>query len=219
MNIFEKSSDIYGNYSSEKMQQMTKNFLDAVKSVRNKLGSRAYKLDQYLNMIFEAASCTDSFDAMSDGSSFFSELRVLCRGILNYESENKEHPFYQTARSFIENHRFPYREKYTLLEIYCVLLIPQFTDYAVNEYTEKIKRKVNSAVDTVALSQYYDLIADLVGEEEMETLNNAIRERFIMISAVNSFLQSITDECLYCLTYRDPETSKQVFQLIQEENL
>ncbi len=100
-----------------------------------------------------------------------------------------------------------------------MLLIPQFTDYAVNEYTKKIKQKVNSAVDTVALSQYYDLIADLAGEEEMETLNDAIKERFIMASAVNSFLQSITDECLYCLTYRDPETSKQIFQLIQEENL
>ncbi len=80
MNIFEKTSDIYGNYSLEKMQQITKNFLDAAKSVRNKLGNRAYELDQYLNMIFEVISCTDGFDAMSDGSSFFSELRALCQG-------------------------------------------------------------------------------------------------------------------------------------------
>lgn len=94
---------------------------------------------------------------------------------------------------------------------------PKFADFAVRKFTEDIKRRVRQEIDTVLVSQYIKLIIDMVGEEEMVALNNAITGRFIISSIVNSFLQAITNEYLYCLLHRDPETSKQVFQLIMED--
>lgn len=138
---------------------------------------------------------------------------------MNYEPIAKDHEFYQTAKEFIENHQYPYKEKNILMEIYCALLTPQFTDYAVKKFIEDVKQRVNREIDIILVSQHSKLIVDIVGEEEMAALNKAITDRFIISSIMDSFLQAITNEYLYCLLHRGPETSKQVFQLIMEENL
>ena len=53
----------------------------------------------------------------------------------------------------------------------------------------------------------------------MVALNSVIIDRFVISSTLNLFLQAITNEYLYCLLHRDPETSKRVFQRIVEEEL
>ena len=138
---------------------------------------------------------------------------------MDYDPEVKNHEFYQTAKRFIEDHRYPYKEKHTLLEIYFVLLTPQFTNCAVKKFIEDIKQTLSQEIDTILVAQHSKLIVDLIGEDKMVALNSVIIDRFVMSSTLNSFLQAITNEYLYCLLHKDPETSKRVFQLIMEEEL
>ena len=47
----------------------------------------------------------------------------------------------------------------------------------------------------------------------MEELNRKLR-RFQVVSLRDAFLQGYTNDLLYQLTWRDPESSKQIFQLL-----
>ena len=219
MNILKSEEDVYGRYLQEELHKATKDFFTVSRSIKNKLGDKSYKLDQYLSAVLKIANCKLNTDAAEDGRQFFSGFRRLCLGILNYDSSIIEHEFYQTAKDYIAGHRLLYKDRHTLLNIYCALLTPQFTDYAVNKFSEEIESRANIEVDTVLMSKNYELIAKIVDEEDMKVLNMAIRGRFIISSIMNSFLQSITNEYLYCLLHRDPETSKQVYQLILDEKL
>ena len=216
MNIFKKEKDIYGRYSSERTHNSAEEFFTAVKRIKTKLGDRSYKLDRYIGMLLEAIHCTLNQDAAEEGFSVYSELRGICLSILKGGSKYNEHGFYSTAKDFMENHRLPYKEWYTLLEIYCVLLTPKFTDYAAKIYKNQLKDKIRSVFDIVALMCDYKDLANIVGETEMDKLNEAIKARFLIYPLMESFLQSITDQYLYCLLHRDVETSKQVFRLLTE---
>ncbi len=219
MNILKSEEDIYGKHSQEELHKATKDFFIVSRSIKNKLEDKSYKLDQYLSAVLKIANCKLNTDAAEDGRKFFSELRRLCVGILNYDSSVTSHEFYQTAKEYIAKHRLLYKEHHTLLNIYYALLTPQFTDYAVNKFAEEIESRANIEVDTVLMSENYELIIEIVGEEDMNALNMAIKGRFIISSIMDSFLQSITNEYLYCLLHRDPETSKQVYQLMLKEKL
>ena len=219
MNIFKNEEDTYGRYLREELHKATKSFFTISRSIKNKLWDNSYKLDQYLSAIFKIANCKLNTDAAEDGRKFFSELRRLCVGILNYDSSVTSHEFYQTAKEYIAKHRLLYKERHTLVNIYCALLTPKFTDYAVNKFSEEVESRTNLEIDTVFMSENYELITEIVGEEDMNALNMAIKGRFIISSIMDSFLQSITNEYLYCLLHRDPETSKQVYQLMLKEKL
>ena len=99
-----------------------------------------------MGWVLEIANSKLAVDAAEDGRRYFSEFRGLCKAILDYEPEVKNHEFYQTAKRFIEDHRYPYKEKHTLLEIYFVLLTPQFTNYAVKKFIEDIKQTLSQGM-------------------------------------------------------------------------
>ena len=204
MNILKSEEDVYGRYLQEESHKATKDFFIVSRSIKNKLGDKSYKLDQYLSAVLKIANCKLNTDAAEDGRNFFSELRRLCVGILNYDSSVTSHEFYQTAKEYIAEHRLLYKERHTLLNIYCALLTPKFTDYAVNKFSEEVETRANLEIDTVLMSENYEFIAGIVDEEDMNTLSMAIKARFITSSIMNSFLQSITNEYLYCLLQRDP---------------
>ncbi len=75
-----------------------------------------------------------------------------------------------------------------------------------NKFAEEVQNSANIEIDTVLMSENYEFIAGIVDEEDMNALNMAIKGRFIISSIMNSFLQSITNEYLYCLLHRGPET-------------
>ena len=60
------------------------------------------------------------------------------------------------------------------------MLTPKFTDYAVNKFSEEIESRANIEVDTVLMSENYELIAKIVDEKDMNALNMAIKSRFII---------------------------------------
>lgn len=152
----------------------TKNFFEISRRIKQKLGNKSYKLYEYLELILKIVNIPLTADAAEDGRKYFSQLMSLCRGILDYNLNVKEHEFYNTAKEFMVTHKFHYNGNNTLLELYCALLTPKFTDFYVRKFTENIKRRLRQKIDTVLVFQYSRLMLGIVGEEKIIALNNAI---------------------------------------------
>ena len=216
MNIFKEKSDIFGQCSSKKVYELMKNFLKITRKIKRALGENSYKLDKYLDMLLQAINFELNTNAANDGVNAYCELRGICSSILSFNTEYQNHGFYHTAKEFIKNNKFKYKEDHTLLEIYIALLTPKFTSFALKRYIEKIRRKSNSVLDIVELNQSYEYLSNTVGKTEIDSLNAVIMEIFLLCPVINSFLQSISNHYLFCLLHRDEETSKQIFQLITD---
>lgn len=216
MNIFKRESDIFGQYSSEKVYESLKKFFKITKRLKKKLGEDSYKLDRYLNTLLKSINFEFNANAAAEGTEAYRILRGICFSILNFDTSYQSHGFYHTAKEFIESNKFNYKETHTLLEIYSALLTPKFADYVVKKYISKLKMQSSSVLDIVDLRNSYEHLSNLVGKPKMDSLNSAIMESFLFCPVVNSFLQSITNNYLLCLLYRDEETSKQIFQLITD---
>ncbi len=216
MNIFKRESDIFGQYSSEKIYESMKKFFKITKKIKKKLGANSYKLDKYLNMLLKSINFEFNENAAAEGTEAYRVLRGICFSILNFDTRYQNHGFYKTAKEFIESNKFNYKETHTLLEIYSALLTPKFTDYVIKTYISELKMQSSSVLDIIDLQDSYEYLSNAVGKPKMDSLNSAIMESFLFCPVVNSFLQSITNNYLLCLLYRDKETSKQIFQLITD---
>ena len=115
MNIFKKELDIFGQCSSKKVYESMEKFLKITKEIKRALGENSYKLDNYLNMLLNLISLEYNTNAADEGATAYYELRKICLSILNLDSKYQNHGFYQTAKDFIENNKFKYKEKDTLL--------------------------------------------------------------------------------------------------------
>ncbi len=82
--------------------------------------------------------------------------------LLNYEEKYKNYEFYQVAKKIIENNNFKYKENHTLLEIYCALLTPKFTDFIVEKYINRIKLQSSPVLDIIELRQIYEHLSDTI---------------------------------------------------------
>ena len=64
---------------------------------------------------------------------------------------------------------------------------------------------------------YNDVCDMLCNKELMDNLNELLKQRFLIVSSVSAFAQGLTNSFLDCLTERDGQTSKQIFQLILDD--
>ena len=104
--------------------------------------------------------------------------------------------------------------------IYCALLVNVFLNFSVERYHEKLEDAYSRAVDICDLRELFRSICSLLGSEElMEQLNLLFRQRFIIATAMQIYLQGMTNQLIYSLTTRDRETQKQVFQILLDEGM
>ena len=52
----------------------------------------------------------------------------------------------------------------------------------------------------------------------MESLNFAMKRRFLIVPAANNYLQGLSNDYLYSLLHRDKETERHVFQILLDES-
>lgn len=218
MNIFNRESVFLGEHPFEAISEATTEIFKLAKEIRNSLSSQGYLLDSYLSMIFESLNNRLAYDIADEGFQVFSDLFGICTALQNENPRDMtKHPFYETAKKYVEEHPLPYQEKVTVRDFYCTELCSEFIDFAVKNFIKEEKNKLRRVLETVQLQEYYSKIVYLVGEEKMSRLSELLKSRFLIARPVNIFLQAITNQFLYCLTTRDKETSKQIFQLILED--
>lgn len=220
MNIFENESDFLGGASVEHLKHSFAEFIKQAVEIRTKLGNQGYLLDQYLCYLFETSNETLAYEAASKGFETGGILNGLCSGIISGDSKNTDHPFYDEVKAYIEAHPLRSQERATKVSVYCSVLIERCLDSMCKEYYKQIESNAHAVIDVCDFRNLYNRISEILGDEEaMANLNLLFRQRFLVVTAMAAFLQGITNELLYSLTYRDRESSKQIFQLLLDEPL
>lgn len=218
MNIFENESGILGSASVDDLKQSFKEFLQQATEIRIRLGKQRYLLDKYLSDLFEATNGILAYEAATDGFETESTLNSLCTEILRGNVKSNDHPFYEQVKEFIDAHPFKYQERFTKLALYDVMLSCSYLESIYEQYYTDLVADIRDFLDIVDLNNPYNKICEaLGGEKEMEHLNLLFCQRFLIVKAMDIFLQGMTNQLLYSLTYQDRETSKLVFQLLLDE--
>jgi hypothetical protein len=214
----ENENGIIGDAPIEHLNHSFEELIGQSCEIRTKLGNQAYLLDKYLSYLFESTNRTQVYVAASDGFDTAGELNGLCYSVIRDDPKYKDHPFYEQVKAYIDAHPLKHQEPHTKVPIYCSALAGDFLKYSAEKYFDKIKSDSVSVLDICNLCDLYDKICGLLGSEEtMENLNLLFQQRFLITTAMAAFLQGMTNQLLYSLTYRDRESSKQIFQLILDE--
>jgi hypothetical protein len=217
MNMFNEVEGILGYAQTEHLNQALNKFFGQAREIRTRLGGQAYLLDKYLSFLFETVNQRLAHDAASDGFETAGELIGICAGIVRDEPMHTDHWFYTQAREYIESHPLTFQEPHTQVSMYCTLLNDNFMKLAIEQYVTEVKTATRAVLDICDLRELYDQICGLLGSEElMERLNMLFRQRFLIADTMTAFLQGMTNQLLYWLTYRDRETSRQIFQLLPD---
>jgi len=217
MNIFEKRENFLGCFEPEYMKNSILNLFMLAKEIRTKLGRQAYLLDNYISLVLEAANNTLAFEAASEGFEAASQLQELCFDVMDGNNVHTEHPFYQAVRKSFSGKAYSYQEKFTAMSLHYIYLSDLFLEHTTKLFLEEQYEKLISVLDDVMLCELYKKITHIIGEDLMEKLNLTLKQRFFIVSAVSGFIQGLTNGLLYCLTYRDNETNKQIFQLLMDD--
>lgn len=218
MNIFKDKGGIIGEVSIAHLNHMLEKFFEQAAEIRTMLGKQAYLLDEYISCLLEAAAdivaAPDSYedDAM--------QLNNVCYSILRCNEKSKKNPFYQQAKEFIDAHHLPLQEIPTKHSIYSALLASDFLNFSAERFQKRIEYDYSMSADFCSLLERFNQICSLLGnEEDMERLNLLFRDRFLIASAIQIYLQGMTTQLMSVLTMRDRETQKWVFHIILEEQL
>lgn len=218
MNTFYEYEAIIGKAETAYLERTLQEFFELAAAVRRKLGKQDYLLDKYISMILEGANATLLYSAAESGFGVSSELRHLCLAVMDGKTDCAEHPLYEKAQAYIAAHPLNYQERCTKLNLYCIALANDFLEYAAGKYYQQQNEAQRAVFDIVYLRDLYRKIGALLGSEEpLEQLNLLLRQRFLIITPMDGFLQGLTNDLLYSLTSRDVETSRLAVQLWLEE--
>ncbi len=221
MNIFTHETSIIGDMEkAAALKDISARFWQQAAAIRKKLGNRKYLLDDYLASLIDAVSLTqiDNVTTISTNAGF--ALVEICTGIVHGEEKRTEHPFYPYAKAFIEKHPLRFQEPLTKVAIYWSLLADKFYETACKDFSDKIMELFYTELDLGYINERYEIICRLLGEEEsMESFNMLFQQRFLLSDSITVFMQGASPQMASWLEYQDPETSRQVFQLLFDENL
>lgn len=215
MNIFENEVFTFGNLSTQKLKLTYDEFFKQAFDIRAKLGQHSYLLDKYLSYLFEGINEILVFSAGESGFDATNEFDKLCYEALDGDLSDNDHPFSEHIKKYIKENSLPFLEPQTNASIIHCALANEFAEYAIQKYSRSLRFEIGKLFDICGLSDLYNQICKLLGGKElMQNLNELLKERFLIVSSISAFTQGLTNQLLYCLTYRDAQTSKQVFQLM-----
>ena len=216
MNIFQNAETFYGGESKEVAEVPLLSIFRLAKQIRLQLGPKGYLLDSYLDIMFQGLMIGSVSDVLEDGlnAAYDYQHPLLCH-IVEGAKLDMPHPLYQRAQEVYE--QYPSvkscQEHRTRMYLLMALLGDMSLASALSEFAAEQHSCLLSTIDVVVLQELYRDICRYVNESLMEELNRKLR-RFQVVSLRDAFLQGYTNDLLYQLTWRDPESSKQIFQLL-----
>ncbi len=216
MNIFQNAETFYGGESKEVAEVPLLSIFRLAKQIRLQLGPKGYLLDSYLDIVFQGLMIGSVSDVLEDGLNAAFDLQPsLLRHIVEGAKPDMPHPLYHRAQEVYE--QYPSvkscQEHRTRMYLLMALLGDMSLASALSEFAAEQHSCLLSTIDVVVLQELYRDICRYVNESLMEELNRKLR-RFQVVSLRDAFLQGYTNDLLYQLTWRDPESSKQIFQLL-----
>lgn len=216
MNIFQNIGAFYGADRDNESEPLLAIFRLA-KRIRLRLGTKGYLLDNYLDLVFQGLNMGITSEAAEEGT----EAAYRCqRRLLFYIVEGTEpetpHPLYEQIQKVYEQHSWvqTFQESQTRVYLLMALSANELMEYAISEFIAKQEQYQVGSEDIFFLRELYDKIILFVDEPLMEELNGRLRQWFQGTSLLSAFIQGYANDLLFQLTWRDYETSRQVFQLL-----
>lgn len=221
MNIFETHTEFSGRFDPDSTGGSLLALLSLARNIRLKLGRQGYLLDSYLSLFLEAANAVLVYEAASDGFERGGELRSLCFDVIDRGGTEKEHPLYASALNTLiaRTDMLHYQERQTRMNLLYAILSDEFLPFIAKHFQREVDDRLGASHYSQKMINLFERISEVVGEPLMETLNLRLKQRFLLAPLVPVFAQGVTNDLLDCLTSRDSETSKQVFQLLLDSIL
>lgn len=216
MNMFKHRDSFFGWLGSSITEDSLLSLFRLAKQIKQRLGGKGYLLDNYLSLIFEGLTTEAAYGAADDGSEAGGTSQSCFFSLMDGTALKHHHPLEERMREVFsqQTDSLAFQERYTKL---CMLLFPMADELLIQASTKFVAEQVsslNGVVDEVRVKELYTEISRLAGESMLETLNEKIRQRFMLAPLALVFAQGMTDDLLCRLISRDNETSKQLFQLL-----
>lgn len=215
MNIFRTQADILGCREDSPKASVDSFFIFS-KQLRGQLGKKGYLLDTYVTLFFETVNETIALNAAEDGFTAAEQYRILCNSILQNSDSQKDSPLYGKILKIFNEHPFitAYQETNTKKALLYSLAADIIMANSVTEYVKQQEYSIAKVMDIVQFRDIYEQISMIAGEENAEELNCRLKQTFLITQLLPIYRQAFCNDLLFKLTWRDPETSRQVFQLI-----
>lgn len=219
MNIFQNREIFFGKSNFINIHSHMSKFWKLAREIKAELGDQKYYLDGYMNIIFETLADMDLGTASAIADNICSNILGDCYVILgeNAKKEKEKSKFFDMVQKYIEEHTVNFKENHTKSEFYAANIIIDNLELLHQELKKRYKAEVLSDIDYPLASEYYKKITSIIDEEKMERFNDIIAESFIFGSIGISAAQHFIVYAVGMLVYRDPESSKQIYQLMMEE--
>lgn len=216
MNIFREIDAFYGDGQKGRGDPLYSIFRLAGR-IRWELGPKGYLLDNYLGLVLQGLNMGVTGEAVEEGTeaAYQFQLRLLSHIVDGTEPE-EPHPLFDHVREVYQ--RYPkirsFQERRTRLYLLMALAEEKLLEHALSQFLAKQERFLIGSGDIVSLNELYDKIVCLADQSFMEELDQRLRQRLQVTSMLSAFIQGYANDLLFQLTWRDPETSRQIFQLL-----
>lgn len=211
----------FGSLSGQDTAQDWNDFLGAARALREALGPNAHLADRYITIMMDAANTSFSEGITADGFNAGSDLYGLCQGIVNGDNDHREHPFYETALTYITAHPLPGLERQTRAWTYFVPLFGKYLEYAAAKYALETEAKAQELTDVDKLDRLrVRIMAELDDQDALfETMLLKFKRCFVYASTMSAFLNGATYQLIEALSHCDQDTGRRVFQILLDHPL
>ena len=216
MNIFREIDAFYGDEQKGRGDPLHSIFRLAGQ-IRRELGPKGYLLDNYLDLVLQGLNMVVTGEAVEEGTeaAYQFQLKLLSHIVDGTEPE-EPHPLFDHVREVYQ--RYPkirsFQERRTRLYLLMALAEEELLEHALSRFLAKQERFLIGSGDIVSLNEFYDKIVCFANQSFMEELNQRLQRRLQVTSMLSAFIQGYANDLLFQLTWRDPESSKQIFQIL-----
>lgn len=204
-----------GSDDAGMLQPSTDSWIPIAKDIREQLGDKAYLLDNYLSYLFAGLYLNPAGESAASGDEASTMLWNAIRcAMAGDDEEGKHYSLYPQVKKYVEEHPLPYQEELTRHNVYYVALASKLPVDQLPHFTKKARPTVKDT-DIVRMRELYGQIGGMMEDfEPISRLRASVLSCLQVADPARIFLQGTVEALLFSLTYRDNETSKQVFQLL-----
>ncbi len=217
MNIFEGMKVVFNGPSCESITRDVSDFWKLCAELKLDLGKKGYYLDEYLSKIFETLARFDLVTVGEMASGICWRVQSDCYILCGTEEEKEKSEFFDISENYINKNPVDFSDRHTQVQFYAGNILIEH----LNIFAEKVKsiyrENALSEIDYPISDNMYEKISYLIGERRMEILNEKLCEAFVVGPVMVSVVQQIVVRALQMLCYRDPESSKMLYQFMLEE--
>ncbi len=216
MNIFERENAWLGAADFVAGHDTLESFLSQARMIRRRLGTHAYKLDEYIRQLLIACS-TPLDEVFSADDPLTRPLSAQCRRAaqgLPPEQERQD-IFAQEVQEYAAKHPLPNQEANTRYLIYFCHMVGKFLHEHLPTLVQDIWYDTETRMDSALLDKLYSEICGILGSEtDMEKLNELFAKRFLAVPMLHFAFQITSNALAELLLERDPETSREIIRLL-----